>query len=34
MVGGNGSRGYGLVFRDCGADGRLDYDCGAVRVVG
>lgn len=23
-----------LVFRDCGADGGLDHDCGAVRRVG
>lgn len=23
-----------LVFRDCGADGGFEYDCGVVRGVG
>ena len=30
----NGSWVSGLVFRDCGADGGSDHDCGVVRLVG
>ena len=29
-----GLMGFGVVFRDCGAECGFDDDCGAVRVVG